>query len=587
MSGFENFEDAGIHVDHRRRKQKVICPRCGHNRKHNKDKSLSVQSDKGVWKCHNCGWKSGLAGSGDRMQQQRVYVKPSWPEKIVHATAEESRQSAQDQQAYNWFADRGISRETLVEAGVSFVDRHILFPYIRGGELINIKHRAKDKKFWMEEDAELIFWQIDKCKDAEQIIITEGEIDTLSYMEAGFSAVISVPNGASSSGNSDMTYLDSALDVFESCDRIILSIDNDEAGAKLEAELARRIGKQKCWRVQYPDGAKDANDVLLMPGEGAEGVRDLIERALPYPISGIILPITLEKDFLNLYDFGADTGYSTGWTIFDKLFTMRRGQLTIVTGTPGSGKSEFVDAMMVQMGMLHNMRFGIYSPEYFPPHRYARKWAQKYIGKPFRDGPTPRMSRDEARDALRWMNDHATIFVPDDPTLDEIMELSDIMVRRDAVDFILLDPWNEVEVDQAENQSKTDWIGECLREFKKLLQRTDTIGVIIAHPYKMQKVDKTTNKYPVVQPYDISDSSNWYNKADSILSIWRDRENAEKPINVHVQKMRWEELGELGVADFMFDKKTTRYVDLEVRMASGQRHVRSTPHYIGPVQQTL
>lgn len=583
MAGFESYAAAGIiGIDGvSGRKIKTTCPKCGHTRKHKTNKSLSVQTDVGFWKCHNCGWKSGLTGANDR-NAHRVYVRPAWPTCVGI-----DQQVPASLALRQWMGSRGISVDTAREAGVLISDGHLIFPYTRGGELINIKHRAAGKKFWMESDAELIFWNIDAISGEPVVIITEGEIDALTYMEAGYKAVISVPNGASSSANADLTYLDSAIDILDQCEKVILSIDNDEAGAALEAVLARRIGKEKCYRVQYPEGMKDANEVLLAPSEGEEGVRDLVDKAIPYPIGGIILPITLEKDFLNLYDFGSDTGYSTGWPLFDRLFTMRRGQLTIITGTPGSGKSEWADALMVQMAMLHGMRFGIYSPEYFPPHRYARKWAQKYIGKPFRDGPLERMSRSEALAALEWMNEHATIFEPDEPTLEEIMDLCEIMVKRDAVDFILLDPWNEVSVDQDENQSKTDWIGECLREFKRFLQRTDTIGAIVAHPYKLQKEDRKTNKYPVVQPYDISDSANWYNKSDSILSIWRDRQNANMPIQVHVQKMRWEELGNLGVCDFKFDRLTTRYTDLEVRMASGERIQRTQSHTISHQQQQL
>lgn len=562
-SRIETYVDAGIDmpVSFNGRK-KMICPKCGHSRRHKTDRSLSVQGAKGVWRCHNCGWKGGLAGSG-RSESQRIYVKPSMP-----AGSEPAYEFAtvEHQQFYTWFSGkRGISPETLAKAGVHFCEREILFPYyLKHYELINIKHRTADKKFWMEADAELIFWNLTDWSGWQTVVITEGEIDALSYMEAGINAVISVPNGASVGS---MEYFQSGIDLFEQCDRVVLSIDSDEAGVKLEAELARRIGKDKCWRVVYPPDCKDANEVLVK--EGPEAIRDLFEKAEPYPIGGIIMPATLKKDYLNLYDFGSDKGLSTGWPIFDMLCTFRPGQTVVVTGTPGSGKSEWVDSLMVQMAKAHNLRCGIYSPEYFPPHRYARKWAQKLLRKPFRDGPNPRMSREEAEYALEWMDKHATIFVPDDPTIDEILELCEIMVKRDAVDILLIDPFNEVVTDIGDNQNKTDWISEVLGEFRRFLHRTDTIGIIIAHPTKLQKIDKLTNRYPVVQPYDISDSANWYNKSDIILSIDRDRTKPATPVNVHVQKMRWEELGQLGVCDFTFDLPTRTYTDIGARFASG------------------
>jgi twinkle protein len=259
---------------------------------------------------------------------------------------------------------------------------------------------------------------------------------------------------------------------------------------------------------------------------------------------------------------------SSGWDDFDALWTVKRGQVVVVTGTPESGKSEWVDSMMVQMAKKYGLRMGIYSPEYWPPERYAQKWAMKFIGKPFRAGPTERMTRVEAEMALEWMDDHATIFSPEHPSLDEILSLAEIMVMRDGVDFLLIDPWNEVESDKPDGMSETKWIGECVREIKRMVQSRDAISVIVAHPTKLPK--ETSGDYPVVQPYDISDSANWYNKADSILSIWRSKIDSQKLVDVHVQKMRWHEQGEKGHAKFTFDKTTGRYHCREVYKLGGE-----------------
>jgi twinkle protein len=469
--------------------------------------------------------------------------------------------------------DRGISIATAESAGVMESNGHLIFPYHWNNQLVNIKHRSiTDKKFWMEKDAELTLWDPHQWVPVkmDSLIITEGEMDTLSLMEAGFNNAMSVPNGASAG---TMEYFDSALDQFNDAERVILCLDGDEAGQKLEAELARRIGKHKCWRVEYPAGCKDANDVLMREGE--EAVRDLIEKAAPYPISGMIRPRSIRSDFLHLYDHGTDKGMSSGWELFDALWTVKRGQVVIITGTPESGKSEWIDAMMVQMGRNLGLRFGIYSPEYWPPEQYIQKWAMKLLGKPFRDGPTERMTRDEAEWALEWIDDHATIFSPEHPSLDEILTLAEIMVMRDGVDFLLIDPWNEVQSDKPEGMSETKWIGECVREIKRFAQNHDVIAAIVAHPTKLQK--ETNGDYPVVMPYDISDSANWYNKADSILSIWRSRVDPVKPVDVHVQKMRWHSQGEKGYGRFIFDRTTGRYHCREAFKLGGEL-IRPIPY---------
>ena len=81
----------------------------------------------------------------------------------------------------------------------------------------------------------------------------------------------------------------------------MLATDNDEPGQALAEELARRLGRERCWRVRFPTGdldpaaplsdapppgfRKDANDVLL--NDGPEALQALIDKADPYPIRGL------------------------------------------------------------------------------------------------------------------------------------------------------------------------------------------------------------------------------------------------------------------------------------------------------------
>jgi twinkle protein len=93
-------------------------------------------------------------------------------------------------------------------------------------------------------------------------------MDCLSLHEAGIHNSVSVPNGASM-GNQKLEYLDNCWEAFEGAKRIVLAVDSDAAGLSLREELARRLGKERCYTVSYPDGCKDANDVLLKHGKEA------------------------------------------------------------------------------------------------------------------------------------------------------------------------------------------------------------------------------------------------------------------------------------------------------------------------------
>lgn len=77
---------------------------------------------------------------------------------------------------------------------------------------------------------------------------------------------------------------------------------SDHHPQALAEELARRLGRDRCWRVRWPseaaaaseDGAeqggtsaarKDANEVLLK--DGPEALQALMQEADPYPIRGL------------------------------------------------------------------------------------------------------------------------------------------------------------------------------------------------------------------------------------------------------------------------------------------------------------
>src|SRR5690242_3444742 len=115
----------------------------------------------------------------------------------------------------------------------------------------------------------------------------------------------------------------------------------------------------------------------------------------------VVLPITvtpsqlLEKT-VGLYKTGLSPGCSTGWQTLDEYYTVVAGQWTLVTGIPGHGKSEFLDHLLINLAKRDDWRFAVYSPENTPKELHLSKLLEKWQGKPFRLGPTPRMELHEA-----------------------------------------------------------------------------------------------------------------------------------------------------------------------------------------------
>ena len=194
----------------------------------------------------------------------------------------------------------------------------IAFPYFRNGEVINIKYRAlSEKAFAQEKDAEKLLYGLDDIADQDEAIVVEGEMDKLALEETGIRNVVSVPDGAPSQLKDEVREDDAKFEYLGNCEaeltrlkKIILGVDHDEAGLVLGEELARRLGKERCWLVLWPDASdgpcKDANESLLM--HGPEVVREAIAEAEPYPITGLHRISHYEHDILALYDRLTETG---------------------------------------------------------------------------------------------------------------------------------------------------------------------------------------------------------------------------------------------------------------------------------------
>jgi len=533
---------------------KTYCPKCHASRRNKADKSLSVNMVEGVWLCHHCQWTGSLgrrqSGYG---APDRTYVKPAPP-----ATGGPAKDHAD---IMRWFGKRGIPEWAVEDAGITagmeyspIQKKDVLalrFPYYLDGEVVNFKYRAMPKDFWMSKGAELIFYGLDGIKDQEDICIVEGEMDKLTIDAVQGPATISVPNGGSKSG--ELPYLTSAREQIAQAKRVFIGTDMDEVGNALAEEIARRIGYQKCLRIHWPE--KDANDTLM--AHGTKGVCDAIADAQPYPVAGIITVRELSDRIDALYERGLDRGYEAGWLKFDQHYRVQPGLLTVVTGSPGSGKSHALDNIMVRLAERHNWTFGVCSPENQPLERHAAGLMSIYLDLPFSDGPRPRMTEKERDFAKRWLAQHVTFVLPESPSLARVLELADMLVYRNGIRGLVIDPWNQLDHSRPNGMTETEFVSESLTKIREFARSRQVAVWLVAHPTKLRK-DESTGHYPVATPYDISGSAHFYNKTDNALSVWRHVPDPTIPTQIHVQKMRFSEQGQEGAVEFSYDRATGR-----------------------------
>ena len=561
----QRWEDLGIEVPSGRYGEvDTTCPQCSASRKKSRVKCLSINTESGIYHCHHCGWAGALAGGGTAPRPisaaPRSYRAPKPP----------PPDAGLDADAIAWFARRGIPEWALEDAGVTVGQefsptagqhvRALRFPYWRDGQLVNIKYRGPDKDFWMVGGAERILYGLDGAQGAETLVIVEGEIDKLSIDAVHGWPTLSVPDGAPSptatNYASKFTFLEGAEDLFRQAKTVILATDADAPGQKLAEELARRIGYAKCRRVVWPEGHKDANEVLV--GLGPTALQDALDDAQPYPVAGIVTVRELAGPLEALYEGGLDRGKTTGFDRFDTLLRARGGLLTIVTGKPGDGKSVFLDNLMVRLAERHGWRFAVCSPENQPLERHLANILSIATGEPFGDGPTPRMSRETMRQARQWAEHHFAFVLPEEPTVDAILERADTLLYRMGINGLVVDPWTELDHSRPASMTADEYHSQSLSRLRSFARRSGCQVWLAAHPTKLEK-DPKTKVYPVPTLYNISGSSHFANKADAGFAVWRDATDPSKPTEIHVQKVRFGETGQLGIARFTFDRATSRF----------------------------
>lgn len=547
----------------------TTCPECSNQRKKKSAKCLSVNTDKGVWVCHHCGWKGGLQNGPDRIRTTH-WARP----KYIRPDPDRARGIEITRSTIEWFLSRGITEDVVArnrivrgEVYMPQVEERVQaigFPFYRCGELVNIKWRDAKKNFRQEAGCEQILFGLDDVAGCETWIWVEGEMDKLALEVAGYRNVVSVPNGAPTPDtreySSKFDFLDSAAEQISAAKCHVLAVDNDAPGRALERELSRRIGREKCKFVTWPDGVKDANDVLVKMGPGY--LVNFIGSAQPYPVEGSVEYSEKIDALMSLYENGMEPGLGGGWPSMDDFYTVKPGEMTVVTGIPNSGKSNWLDALCVNMSKKYGWKFAVFSPENQPIEAHLARLTEKLTFQPFDNGPTVRMSKQVVYDAALFLNEHFTAILPphaEGCTLDGLLEIARQLVLRKGIKGLIVDPWNEVDHDRPHHMTETEYVSVCLGKVRRFARGYGVHVWIVAHPQKLRK--EADGNYPIPTPYDISGSAHWRNKADNCITVWRNF-NGGNNVDIFVQKIRFRENGKIGTFSLKYDKPTGCYVDL-------------------------
>jgi len=311
------------------------------------------------------------------------------------------------------------------------------------------------------------------------------------------------------------------------------------------------------------DDSENAPPFMISLEQWAQVYEEAVTFTLGIKKGKLIQPLSLTQAVIDFYVNGYDEGKTfPSWPGFSEHYRVAKKEMTVVSGIPGHGKSEFVDAIAIEMAVNYKWKLAVFSPENYPYAIHCEKLLSKMAGKPFHQGPTERMRKDELAYYMSWIQGHFVFIEPAEDALhlDAVLGLAQKAIDEYGVDGIIVDPWNEIEHNRPDRKSETDYIGESLMKCRRFARRQNVAFWIVAHPSKQYK-DKESGEYSVPSPYDISGSAHWRNKADNCLCVFR---NQNDTVTVHIQKIKFKIRGRLGSVNFFYDKINGRYREMEV-----------------------
>lgn len=474
--------------------------------------------------------------------------------------------------------DRKIPGDVAAKFGVTAINGNLAFEFFRNGQLQYRKVRLVDpeggKSFRRDRrDAPSCMFNEDCLSDTsgpdDVLIITEGEIDCLSFLTIGCPFVVSVPDGAqlAKPGEGDVNPADDRPFAYlwdgtklrpdvAKFRRVLIATDDDEKGRILRDELAVRIGRGKCWHIRYPEGCKDANDVLVK--YDADALIDCFAAIEPMVPSRLV-------PFSSIPEAGYRNAYRSGWVGLDDHLKIVPPELIVVTGSPGSGKSQWTLALVANLARNYGLKGAVLQFEdnvernRFDLIRYALN----------RDNPAQTIvpGNPEADAAARaWVDQWFITISPSedvdtsvDYNLAWLQEAVEEAATRHGCKWVLIDPWNEIEHIWSRTENEAKYTNDALRMLKRLARRYQIALIVVTHPSKEGGKLKNIEEMSL---YDIAGAAAWKNKADHGIIIQRNMDSGFTWVKIDKSKNH-AVMGVPGIVKMRFSAGRGNYEFLE------------------------
>lgn len=521
-------------------------------------------NDYAKWRCRHCLWSGHV---GEEPTTEEAPPPPAEAkEEVVHGNSLDAFPPA----ALEYLESYGIVSETIDARKLSWNAEvgAIKVPYLHGDEVINAAFISPDGKSRLGTARRIEFYGLDRFNPLiKSCVIAHRELDAIMLTQLGFDNVLAVPNGGDiPDGRSDdyepeedkFRFLESSASLIQACNVVVLAFDDTEAGLLLRQELSRRIGPAKCRVVKYSRGTLRKTCLKM----SSDDVCADIGEAKPLPIFGLYEIDDFEQELLAYFDHGMSAGHTTGWPNVDSLYTVAPGQLTLVTGIPNSGKSEWIDALTLNLALDHGWRFAAFSPEN-GKEAHATKLIEKRVEMSADPRHPARMSADTFYQGSLWVRQHYTFIESKDeqPTLEWILARATDAVLRKGIKGLIIDPWNRIGKDMTGFRSETDFVAHALPRILAFLVNYGVHCWLVVHP-KQQEKDRKTGKIPPPSLYDCAGSAHFVNMCDNGIVVHR-ADSVDDATSIYVNKVRFKHIGRRGNTQLAYNTSTGRYSPLD------------------------
>ena len=420
----------------------------------------------------------------------------------------------------NYCNKRSISKATLDYVGVkrNFNNKDgnsVCFEYRNElGEHLCNKYRFTSKnanpKMKFEEGTNVnTLFNMDKVNISEPLLITEGEFDCLSAIEAGFKNAVSIPSGV----NSTNQWITSNWTFIEQFEEIIIWFDNDEAGIKGAREVFNRLPNSSV-KIVRCEVANDINELLHKYGKLA--VLKQIEKASTPTLEGVA---TL--DMIEDFDVHEAETLKTGIDYIDeKLIGMVFGSLNVLSGKNGSGKSTILNQIYIAEAISQGYKTFLFSGELIGGN--VKYWLlqtlaneEQFAEYTAKDGHKYKKVTIQSKEKIvNDVKDRFFLYDSDDYRIEAIIEKMTILAKRYGVRVFVIDNLMTIESSLKDKyEAETD----IVKKLKNFAKKYNALVHLVAHPRKSMNDE--------IEKDDVAGSANITNLADYVTTISRAKDD--------------------------------------------------------------